>query len=101
MLYKKKKVFLKILQSSQDSTRIRASFFSVLFHRIKTKKKYQQSKENMSLKTFLFEVIAREHEGTQGTLKCEHVSMQGSLACEHVITKITFVGQKLGLLSCH
>ena len=57
----------------------------------------------MSLKTFLFEVIAREHERTQGTLKCEHVSMQGSLACacEHVITKITFVGQKLGLLSCH
>ena len=55
----------------------------------------------MSLKTFLFEVIAREHEGTQGTLKCEHVSMQGSLACEHIITKIIFVGQKLGLLSCH
>ena len=47
--------------------------YTVLFHKRKTKKKYQKSKENISLKTYflLSEVIARQRESTQNTL---HVS---------------------------
>ena len=40
--------------------------------------------ENLLL---LFEVIAHEHIGTQGTVACEHVSMRGTLAHEHVSTQ--------------
>ena len=51
-------------------------FTTVLFHKNKTKKKYQKSKENMLLKfIFVIWVIAREHIDTQST--------QGMLAREH------------------
>ena len=39
----------------------------------------------------LFEVIAREHKNTLGTLAREHISTQGTLAREHVSTQGTFV----------
>ena len=57
---------------------------TILFHRKKTKKKYQKSKENMLLKLiFVICVIAREHIGTQSMLAREHAMHVGTLARKH------------------
>ena len=60
---------------------------TVLFHRKKTKKKNQKSKDNMLLKLiFVIWVIAREHIGTQSTqsmLAREHAMHVGTLARKH------------------
>ena len=49
----------------------------------KDRERYQKSKENMSLKILLFEVIAREQVDTQRALVREQVSTQDMLAREH------------------
>ena len=52
---------------------------TVLFHRKKTKKKYQKSKNASTSDT-----LAQEHVNTQETLEHEHVRTQGMLTREHV-----------------
>ena len=50
------------------------TFHIVLFQRKMTKKKYQKSKYNATENAFFyFEVMVREHVGTQGSLTREHV----------------------------
>ena len=45
--------------------------------------------KRLSFLLLLFEVIARDHTGTQGKLAREHVSTQDTLAREHVCTQNT------------
>ena len=87
----------RLVREMEEST-------AVLFHRKKTKKKYQKSKENMLLKLIFViwfiaheqigaqstqGILARDHVSTQGTLASEHVSTQDALAREHVSTQGT------------